>query len=494
MTFRPHLSLLTEEEVQRIHRESLTLLEEVGMTIHSKDALDLLAQAGCSVDQSRQRARFPASLVEDSLRRTPHAITLYTRDGRPALQLEGDRVYFNPGSAATHLLDRKTGERRQPRVADVVEFARVVDALPHIDAQSTALVPADVPSILSDRYRLYLVLQHSTKPIITGTFALDAFDDMRHMLEAVAGGPRQLKAKPLAVFDACPSAPLQWSELTVHDLLCGARAGIPIETISMPQLGATGPVTLAGSLVLHNAESLSGIVLAQLAARGAPVIYGGSPTAIDMQYGTARLGAIESILLTCAYTQVAKHYGLPTHGYLGLSDAKLGTDFQSGYETTAGLFLGALAGVNNIAGPGMLCFESTQSFDKLVLDDVVCGTAKRLAQGVTVTDDTLAMDALRKVGLQGGSFLQLRHTLDWFRKDHYLPGDLVDRQSYEAWHAKGATDSLQRARKRVTEILATHKAPSLDANKQEALNAVVRDFMNRHKTPSLPLGPKKAGK
>jgi trimethylamine--corrinoid protein Co-methyltransferase len=494
MTFHPHLSLLTEEEVQRVHRESLTLLEEVGMAIHSQDALDLLARSGCPVDQSRQRARIPASLVEDSLRRAPHAITLYTRDGRPALQLEGDRVYFNPGSAATYLLDRKTGQRRQPQVADVVEFARVVDTLPNIDAQSTALVPADVPSILSDRYRLYLILQHSTKPIVTGTFALDAFDDMRRMLEAIAGGPKQLKDKPLAVFDACPSAPLQWSELTVHDLLCGARAGVPIETISMPQLGATGPVTLAGSLVLHNAESLSGIVLAQLAARGAPVIYGGSPTAIDMQYGTARLGAIESILLTCAYTQMAKHYGLPTHGYLGLSDAKLGTDFQSGYETAAGLLLGALAGVNNIAGPGMLCFESTQSFEKLVLDDVVCGMARRLVQGVAVTDDTLAMEALRQVGVHGGSFLQSRHTLDWFRKEHYLPGELVDRQSFEAWQAKGAPDSLQRARKRVTEILATHKAPTLSAAQQEALDAVVCDFMKRHKTPSLPLGPKKGAK
>jgi trimethylamine--corrinoid protein Co-methyltransferase len=262
----------------------------------------------------------------------------------------------------------------------------------------------------------------------------------------------------------------------------------------MPQLGATGPVTLAGSLVLHNAESLSGIVLAQLAARGAPVIYGGSPTAIDMQYGTARLGAIESILLTCAYTQMAKHYGLPTHGYLGLSDAKLGTDFQSGYETATGLLLGALAGVNNIAGPGMLCFESTQSFEKLVLDDVVCGMARRLVQGVAVTQDTLAMEALRQVGLQGGSFLQLRHTLSWFRKEHYLPGELVDRQSYEAWQARGATDSLHRARKRVTEILATHNAPTLPAAQQEALDAVARGFMKRHKTPSLPLGPKKGSK
>ncbi len=490
MTLRPHFSLLTEEDVNRIHKESLSLLEDVGMTIHSGEALDLLAQAGCSVDRKKQHAKIPASLIEQELRKAPRSITIYSRDGQPALQLEGDRVHFNPGSAATHLLDRKTGERRQPIVEDVVEFVRVVDALPYIDAQSTALIPADVPPTIADRYRLYLVLQNSTKPVVTGTFTLDAFDDMRQMLEAVAGGSKKLRSKPLAIFDACPSAPLQWSELTVHDLLCGAKAGIPIETISMPQLGATGPVTLAGSLVLHNAESLSGLVLAQLAKQGAPVIYGGSPTAIDMRYGTARLGAIESIMLTCAYAQMAKHYGIPTHGYLGLSDSKIGADYQSGFESTTGFLLGALAGVNNIAGAGMLCFESTQSFEKLLLDDIVAGMVKRLLKGVGVNDDTLAIEALREVGMKGGDFLRLQHTLGWFKKEHYLPGELVDRQSFDAWKMQGSEDSHRRAQHRVTEILSSHDPKPLDQDQKQTLDEIARDFMKRHKSPSLPFGPK----
>ncbi|MFX1563988.1 MAG: trimethylamine methyltransferase family protein, partial [Promethearchaeota archaeon] len=470
MAIRPHFSFLTEEEIQRIHKESLSLLEEVGMTIHNEEALDILAQAGCPVNRDLQHARIPPSLVEEQIRMAPSTITLYSRDGQPALNLERDKVHFNPGSAATHLLDLKTGDRRHPRVEDVIEFARVVDALPHIDAQSTALIPADVPHNLADRYRLYLVLQNSSKPVVTGTFALDAFDDMRLMLEAVAGGSKNLRSKPLAIFDACPSAPLQWSELTVHDLICGAKAGIPIETISMPQLGATSPVTLAGSLVLHNAESLSGIVLAQLAARGAPVIYGGSPTAIDMRFGTARLGAIESIMLTCAYTQMAKHYGMPTHGYLGLSDSKIGADYQSGFESTTGLLLGALAGVNNIAGAGMLCFESTQSFEKLLLDDVVAGMVKRLLQGVSIDDDTLALEALREVGMKGGDFLKLQHTLRWFKKEHYLPGKLVDRQPFEAWHMQGSADSHRRASQHVREILESHQPTPLNSDQKEALD------------------------
>jgi trimethylamine--corrinoid protein Co-methyltransferase len=489
MPHRPKLTLLSEEDVHQIHENSLTLLEEVGMKIQSQKALILLENAGAKVNHETEHAFIPRSLVEEQLKYAPSSITLYTRNGDPALQLEKNNVYFNPGSAATHLLDRKTGELRPPQVNDVIEFAKVTDALTYIDAQSTALIPADVPATLADRYRLYLILQHSTKPIVTGTFALDAFEDMQHMLEAVVGGPKKLREKPLAIFDTCPSAPLQWSELTVHDLLLGAEAGIPIELISMPQLGATGPITIAGSLVLHNAESLSGIVLTQLAAKGAPVIYGGSPTAVDMQYGTARLGAIESIMLTCGYAQIAKHYGLPTHGYLGLSDAKLGADSQSGYEAATGLLLGALTGINNIAGAGMLIFESTQSFEKLVIDDVLAGMTKRLIGGITVTDESLALEELQDVGSKGGDFLRLRHTLTWFRKEHFMPGTLVDRQPYENWLNQNAPTSRDKAQNLVNEILTTHEVPPLTKEQQHDLDDAVKAFMKRHKISSLPQGP-----
>jgi trimethylamine--corrinoid protein Co-methyltransferase len=486
MPVRPQLTLLSEEEVQRIHDESLILLEEVGMKIQSQKALELLDKAGAKVDFEREHAYFPKSLVEETIPHAPSSITLYSRDGEPTLKLEEDNVYFNPGSAATHLLDRHTGERRHPKVADVIEFAKVVDSLPQIQAQSTAIIPADVPASLSDRYRLYQILRHSTKPIVTGTFALDAFKDMQGLLEAIRGSPTKLREKPLAIFDTCPSAPLQWSELTVHDLLLGAKAGIPIELISMPQLGATGPITLAGSLVLHNAESLSGVVLTQLVAKGAPVIYGGSPTAVDMQFGTARLGAIESIMLTCAYTQMAKHYKLPTHGYLGLSDAKLGGDSQTGYEAATGLLLAAMAGMNNVAGAGMLCFESTQSYEKLVIDDVIAGMVQRFIRGLSLSEDTLALQELRKVGTKGGDFLRLRHTLEWFRKEHYLPSELVDRQPYESWLAKGALTSEARARSRVETILSTHEVIPLSKSQQQDLDAVVKEFMKRHNCSTLP--------
>jgi trimethylamine--corrinoid protein Co-methyltransferase len=480
MAHRPRFNLLSEDDVYRIHKETLILLEEVGMKIQSKEALELLEGAGAPVDYHTEHAYFPSSLVEEKLKQAPSSVDLYNRNGDRTLTLQGDNIHFNPGSAATHLLDRKTGERRQPSVKDVIDFARVTDTLPHIDIQSTALIPADIPSHLADRYRLYLILQNSTKPIVTGTFTLDAFKDMKHMLEVVMGGPKKLRNKPLAIFDTCPSAPLQWSELTVHDLLRGAEAGIPIELISMPQLGATGPITIAGSLVLHNAESLSGVVLTQLMAKKAPVIYGGSPTAVDMQYGTARLGAIESVMLTCAYTQMAKYYRLPTHGYMGLSDAKIATDTQAGYEAAIGFLLAAMTGINNIAGAGMLIFESTQSYEKLVIDDMLAGMIQRFIRGIDINDETLALSELREVGTTGGDFLRLHHTLAWFRREHYMPGKLVDRQPYESWQSQGSLTSLDRARNKVKELLTTHEVPHLTKAQSQDLDLIVKTFMKRH--------------
>ncbi len=253
----------------------------------------------------------------------------------------------------------------------------------------------------------------------------------------------------------------------------------------MPQLGATGPATLAGSLVQHNAEFLSGLVMAQLSNAGAPVIYGGSPTTLDQRYATSRLGAIETMMLGCSYAQLGKYYGLPTHMYLGLSDAKV-VDAQCGFESGIGIVLGALAGINVISGPGMLNFESCQSLEKLVIDNTICGMALRLLEGVRVDDETLAVDLVRKVG-PGGIFLAEKHTLEWFRKEQFIPSELIDRQEQKAWKAAGSKDIFQRAREIVEKTLKEHESEPLAHDVEKDLDNVVRDIMKQHKISTLPL-------
>ena len=479
--------LLSKEEIEHIHLASLKILEEVGVIIQSDNALKLVADAGSDIDATRKIARIPQHLVNEAMVKVPSTIRLYSRDGKHDLMLESNRVHYDPGSTAYYLLDSETQEVRRPVSKDLADFVRLADGLEHIQAQSTALVVSDVPDTIVDRYRLYIVLKNSPKTIVTGSFSIDGLYDMKDMLVAVVGGERELARKPMAIFDICPSAPLKWGEFIVQNLMDCAKYGIPAEILPMPQLGATGPVTLAGSLVQFNAEFLSGLVISQLTKPGAPVIYGGSPTTFDMRHCTARLGAIETIMMGCAYAQIGKHYGLPTHMYLGLSDTKV-VDAQAGFESAAGILLGALAGINVISGPGMLNLENCQSFEKLVIDDVICGMALRLIRGVDVNDQTMAVEVIRRVGA-GGHYLADKHTLEWFNKELFIPSELVDRQDLKLWKEQGSKDSFRRANEIAQKIIRDHKPEPLPKENEKDLDVVAKRIMKDHGIDKLPLGP-----
>ncbi|MEM3697280.1 MAG: trimethylamine methyltransferase family protein [Candidatus Bathyarchaeia archaeon] len=474
----PKFQPLSKDEIESIHLASLRLLEEVGVKIYSETALKLLRDGGAEVDSNKKLAYIPQHLVKEALTKAPSTIKLYGRNRKHDRILEGDKVTFNPGSSALYILDYEENEIRKPVSKDLAELVRLTDALEHIHAQSTAMVVSDVPQAIVDRYRLYIVLKNSSKPIITGAFSIDGLYDMKRMLEIVVGGEKELAKKPMAIFDICPSAPLKWSELDAQNLIDCAKFRLPANIIPVPQLGATGPATIAGSLVQHNAEFLSGLVMAQLTNPGAPVIYGGSPTVLDQRYATACLGAVEAMLLGCSYTQIAKSYGLPTHMYIGLSDAKV-IDAQCGFESGIGIVLGALAGINVISGPGMLDFENCQSLEKLVIDNEICGMALRLAKGVKVEDETLAFDLIRKVG-PGGVYLAERHTLEWIRKEQFIPSEIIDRKEWKIWKDSGKKDIAKRAHEIVKKKLKEHEPEPLPKDVQENLDNLMKDIMKKH--------------
>ncbi|NTV82180.1 MAG: hypothetical protein HGA24_12255, partial [Candidatus Aminicenantes bacterium] len=415
---------------------------------------------------------FKPSLVEASLKTVPHAINMYDRGGALAMALEGDAVYFDPGSGALKILDPATLAERKPVTRDLVRFAILTDALPNIAAQSTEMISMDVPEAMQDRYRLYVGLRFCTKPIITGTFAVESFKIMKDMLVAVRGSERALREKPLAIFDCCPSPPLKWSNLTCQNLIDASRAGVPAALISMPLTGATSPVTLAGALVQLTAENLSGIVIHQLAHPGSPIIFGGSPAAFDMRTGTPPMGAVETMMINAAHVQIGKHLGLPTHSYMGLSDAKI-VDGQAGFETGMGALVAALAGANIISGPGMLDFESCQSLEKLVLDNEICGMALRMVRGVEARGDRLAGDLYGDI-YAGDHFLVSEETLRWFRKEVYPAGPVVDRDAYDTWVIRGKKSAWDRACLEVGRILGSHTVEALPDDQLTALMDVMK--------------------
>jgi trimethylamine--corrinoid protein Co-methyltransferase len=345
-------------------------------------------------------------------------------------------------------------------------------------------VPDDVPEEIADRYRVYIALQHSIKPVVTGTFKVEAFRVMHEMLATVAGDQDRLREKPIAIFDCCPSPPLMWSDLTTQALIDCARTGLPAELVSMPLTGATSPVTLTGAVTQHCAECLSGIVIHQLATPGAPIIYGGSPACFDMRKGTTPMGAVETMMIDGAYAEIGKHLGLPTHAYMGLSDAKL-VDYQAGMETAMGAIVAALSGVNNVSGPGMLDFESCQSLEKLVLDNEICGMALRLTAGLEFRDDPIARPLIEK-GLEKKEFLSLPHTAKWYRKEAYFPNEVIDRSTLEEWEAKGGTEAVGRAADRVDAILKEHTPEPLDAAVVAHLKELMEHEAKRSGMEQLP--------
>jgi trimethylamine--corrinoid protein Co-methyltransferase len=477
----PRLQLFATAEIDTIVQQAIAVLEGVGVLVEHAEGRNLLLEHGAQL--RGDRLRLSEGMVRRALDTVPGEITLYDRLGEPAMVLGQGRTHFDPGSAALHLLDPVTQRRREVSTADAVALARLVDGLPCYHAQSTAIAPADVPRDVCDRYRLYLALRHATKPVVTGTFVRDGFAPMVAMLAALRGGAEALRAKPLAIFDCCPSPPLIWSDLTCDALLGCARAGIPAQLISMPLAGATAPVTLRECVVQHCAECLSGIALHQLAQPGSPILYGGCPSSFDMRSGTTPIGAMQTAMIDVGYAQVGKHLGLPVQAYMALSDAKV-PDYQAGMESGIGAVLAALAGIDLVSGPGILDFILTQSMEKLLLDHEACAQALRLQAGFT-THET---DILGLFGalVDKGSLLAHPHTRQHWRAELGVASPVLDRGSYGDWELAGGQWAHERAAEQVTKRLAKDRKPELEPGLASELDGLMLAELRRHGLGTLP--------
>lgn len=477
---RPKLQLLYEGLVARILKEALELLREPGIAIEEPEAVELLARAGAHIQGGR--ASIPESLARRALATAPREFSLYERTGREAVHYSGDDVHFDPGSSCLNILDAETLEHRPAVAADLVRLVQVTEMLPQYAAQSTAMVCADVPQEIGDWYRLLLVLLYSQKPVVTGAFSAETLHIMLELLTIDSGGAERLREKPRAVFDVCPSPPLNWSDFASLNLIQLARAGVPAEIVPVPIAGATAPVTLAGAVVQHAAECISGIVIHQLAAAGAPVVWGGAPTIFDMQSATAPMGAIETAMLNAACAQIGKHLGLPTHGYLAASDSTQ-VDAQAGSESAISGMIGALAGINMISGAGMLDFLACQSIEKLVIDAEMISSIQRMLGGIQARTEPLATAMLATAGISG-DFLSLPETLNLFRTEQHFPSAVTQRGS--ATTPGDSSSAFRRARLRVKDLLRRYECPHIDSSTRNRLLDYAQEQARRTGLDTLP--------
>ena len=484
---RPSIKLLDDQSVEQILSEAYALLEDPGILVENEEARSLLQEAGAREKKSAPIISIPEDLARSAVDTVPKEFILYDLNGAPAVHYGGDRVHFDPGSAALNVLDRKTQRERPPTTKDFIDFVKLVEMLPQLDAQSTAMVPGDVAEEISDLYRLYLALLYMKKPIVTGAFRVDTWHFMKEMLVTAAGGLEALQQRPVAIFDVCPSPPLKWSNLTCQNLIDCARHGIPSEMVSMPLTGATSPVTFAGAVVQHAAECLSGITISQLAREGAPIVWGGSPAAFDMRQSTTPMGAVGTWMIDSAYTQIGKSLQLPTHAYLGLSDAKA-VDAQCGLESAGGTLVAVLSRVNMVSGAGMMAFENCQSFEKLIIDAEIIGMAKHFLRGLQIRQSPIALDLIREVG-HDSQFITHDHTNRWFKDEFYFPGPVIDRQTPDDWEASGALTSWDRASQQVDDLLARYPGPTLSPALSSELRKIAQSAARRFGMDQLPALP-----
>jgi len=481
---RPSFQILGSELCARIIAEARLHLCTVGVTVQHPEFHRLAQEHGAQANSVNSQVIFTDDLITTSLRNAVRGFCLYDRAGNKTHDFEAPETFFAPGSAALSLLDPETGEARKPTTSDYIRYVKVVEGLPHLAAQATAFVPQDIPEALSDAWRLYLSLVHGSKPVITGAFSAATMRTMHELLVCARGSESALREKPLAVFTCCPTTPLKWSPVGAQNLLDCARAGIPVELVAMPLSGFTAPATLTGTLIQHTVEILSGAVLAQLAAPGTPMLYGTAATSFDVRFESTPSGAIESMMLACGVTEIGHALGLPTQAYIGLSDAKA-IDAQAGMETGSGATMAALAGINQVSGPGMLDFINCMSLEKLVVDNEACGMARRLGRGIEPKDDFPAAPLMQEL-LSEQHLLIAKHTRRHYRTEHYIPGPVIDRMSRARYAEESSPPLVERARREVERLVSDPQTSPIADETRRHMNEIM-GAAAKHLGVSLPL-------
>ncbi len=473
MMLRGRIEVLTKDELYDVHMATLEVLERTGVVIENDEALKILDQSGAPVDYKKRLVRVPQYMVKEAVKKAPTRITLASRDGKHDMKLEGSKTYFGTLGCPPNMLDLENGKKRLMTKADLEGLARVADALEHVDYFHIMGAPQDVPAEVCDLHRWDATIRNTSKHIVGGTvYTKENLPYLIKMLCSVAGSEEDLRKQPFVTGVECPVAPLWHGDRQISLTIEFAKHKLPIAIYSEPQAGGTSPVTLAGTLVVTNAEVLSGLVATQFVSPGAPVLYCSVATIMDMRTGNIAFGSPETALLTAATTQMARYYQIPNIGPGGRTDSKI-PDEQASYEKSIGALMSALAGVNLSGMAGLLDSNLLASSEQLVIDNEIIGRVKRVAKGFDVTDDTLATDIIDKVGPRG-VFLAQRHTRDYLQKEHYMP-ILGDRRSYDGWTKDGAKDIREVARAKAKEILATHKPEQLENDVEKELVAIVSE-------------------
>jgi len=461
---------LADAEVERIVEAAKTVLERTGIEVMESPCRAVFRQAGCRVDEGRNRVYLDPELVERALKTAAPEVLLAGRAPGHDLVLGGPRVYMGTGGSAVHIVDAD-GSFRDTTLADNYHIGRLVDRLDNIHFYMRPVVSRDIPAEAMDINQYYACLAATPKHVMANAYRVENVAGLRQLGELLAGGSEAMNQRPVLSFVACWTvSPLRYAPETVAVVDAIVEQRMPLVLSSAPQAGATSPATLAGTLVQITAEQLSGIVYVNLLNPGHPTVMGCVPAQADLRTGSYTGGSAESSLMNAACAQIAQYLRLPLYNSTGITESKL-PDAQAGAEKAVTGLAAGLAGANYIHhSAGFLESMLTVAYEQFVIDNDINGQVMRMVRGIEVNDETLAIDVIDEVCSGEGHYLDHAQTSERMNEEFLYPA-VMDRNDRETWEASGSLDVREVARAQARQILAEHWPkvipPEIDAEIRE---------------------------
>lgn len=466
------LHVMSRDEIELVHQNSLRILAEVGVKIDSPSVLAMMEKAGAKVNMKKQTAHLDERMVSQALRSAPKSVKVASRGGRDFTVPDDGVQLISPDGQPPAVFDLATGKKRPSTLRDAINLAILCDALPEIDFIWPPVIATDMPPDKSSYHEFLATMAYSSKHVQHGAISAEEANFQVEVASAVLGSREELKKRPIFSDVCTPISPLRYDQGEAEALVILSRAGIPMVQLSMGIAGQVTPVTVAGSLAVINAENLCGITISQVASPGAPNFYSSFSGVADLKTGVFLGASPEGVLMDIAATEMARHYGLPScAGGPGNSAKTLGV--EAGCQSVYSLMASVLVGSDLMVGLGGLDRDGMISYEKVVLDCEVWRWLQRLRAGFSVDDDTLAFDAIKRKG-PSGVFLSDPHTLKFMRRELMIP-------QITAYHMPGEPDRsrddlVEHAKKRVKEILATHKPRLFSKEEAERVSMVAEKY------------------
>jgi len=463
------LDILSPEDVQRIHTVTLDVIETVGIRFPSKRALDIWEAHGATVNRETMVVKVPGQVIEGALKDAPPTYTLAAREPSQDLPLDGNHVYVGTDGCGVEVIDIETGKRRRSCLQDVADIARVADCVEEVAFNWVAVSAQDCPPDTRGLHELRAIWENSTKHAQTESiYSEHEAEAAVEMAAAIVGDRKGLRERPVLSIMQCTLSPLGQDGGSIEAALVGAKAGLPVGFMTMASCLTTGPATLAGNLVVGNAEVISATALIQLAYPGTPVFYAAAQTAADLRSGVYTGGGPEDFLFGAATNALADYYDIPLSMGSFATGAKE-PNWQAGVENSLSTFMASVVMSDMLLGVGLLHGSRIWSYAQMLMDCEILSIVHKMMQGIVVNEETLALDAIRAVG-PAGNFLAQKHTRKHMR-DLWLP-TLMDRRPYSEWEEK--RDGAQEwARTRAKHILNTHQPVPLDSKLLQEFDRIV---------------------